>query len=132
MSVSDRARQASETVVLASVIGIVLVDAVVVVFLAWSAVTYGVVGFTATPTRIGYCDESYTLLDEAPRTWQEIVRADPIAHSAPLLDPTIGTLPIGAPLPSGFPLGEGYNGCGPLVLLHVDGGYLRYYKLGGP
>ena len=128
----DRQGRARERAFLAFVLSIAAIGVVVVAFLAWSAETYGVLGWSATPTPIGYCDQSYTRFDDAPTALEALVEGDPTARRAPVLEPTIGTLPIGAPLPSGYPLGAGYNGCGPLVLLHLDGGYLRYYKLGGP
>jgi hypothetical protein len=130
--VPDGARQARETAFLAFVVGIGLFGFVGVAVIAWSAGTYGVLGWSSTPTRIGYCDQSYTRLDDEPAPLDQLIERDPHAVGATVLEPTIGTLPVGAPLPSGFPLGAGYNGCGPLVLLHLHGGFLRYSKLGGP
>jgi hypothetical protein len=130
--VPGRARHARETAFLGSVIALNVVGFVVVAFLTLSALTYGVVGWSETPTRIGYCGQSYTRFDDEPKPLEQLVERGPNAIPATILEPTIGTLPIGAPLPSRYPLGAGYNGCGPLVLLHLDGGYLRYEKLGGP
>jgi hypothetical protein len=121
-----------ETAVLALVLAVVIIGIGIVGLSLWGRANYGVFGWSATPTRLGYCDQTYTLLDEQPRTWDQVVARDPQAASALILEPTLGTLPVGAPLPSSHAAGAGYNGCGPLVVLHLGSGYRMYYKLGGP
>jgi len=116
-------------------VGSIVVAAVglaALVSMAWAWATYGVFGWSSTPTRFGYCGQTDTRFDDVPRTWGQVVAMDSEALGGVVLEPTIGTLPVLAPVPSGYAPGAGYNGCGHLVVLHLASGYWRYDKLGGP
>lgn len=114
-----------------------LVIAVVVVLVAmgtvWIRATYGVWTILDAPTRLVLCHQPYTRFDDRPWTRAEVARHDAQADQALVIESTVGRLPVGLPEPDRFVAGAGYNGCGHLLLLHVDAdAYVVYYKLGGP